>query len=326
MQKLRFIGGALLAFFAMLAWGMSSVTAEPVRTALNQGRADEALEALNSTLALNESDADALNLRCRVYYQEESWDRAISDCEAAVRLDPSRSNFHLWLGRAYGQKAEHVSRIAAFRLARRVSAEFQQAVQLDPRNADALADLGEYDVEAPAIVGGGLSRADALIPQLRAVSRSGALSLQARIAESRHDYATAEFCYKAAIAASSYPAGAWMDLAGYYRRRGRLDDMSAAAHTGALLDNRHGAALVDGAANLTQAHREPEVAIQWLQLYLSSHAQIEDAPSFAVRARLAELLSRQGDAAGAQEQLAAAHGLASGYHMTAKGFASDAGR
>jgi tetratricopeptide (TPR) repeat protein len=310
----------------MLAWGMSSVAADPVHTALDQGRADDALQALDTTLAQDASDAEARNLRCRVYYEEEAWDRAIADCEAAVRLEPSSSEYHLWLGRAYGQKAQHISHLTAYKLARRVSAEFKQAVMLDPNNADALSDLGEYDVEAPEMVGGGLSHAEALLSQLRAVNPSAALELQARIAESRHDYAGAESDYKSAVAQSLYPAGAWMDLASFYRRRGRLDDMIAAAHTGVSLDPRHGVALVDGASSLTKAHREPVVAIQWLQLYLNSQAQTEDAPSFAVRTRLAELLAQQGDTAGAQQQLAAAHAAASAYRAAATGLASDAAR
>jgi tetratricopeptide (TPR) repeat protein len=320
------IGGSLLALSAAFAWAMPSVAADPVRSALSQGRADEALRTLDSTLAANPADAEALNYRCRVYYQEEEWRHAIADCEAAVRAEPSSSDFHLWLGRAYGQQAQHVMMITAFKLARRVSSEFQQAVQLDPNNVEALADLGEYDVEAPPIVGGGLNRAEALVSQLRAVSVSAALDLQARIAESQKDYAEAETDFKAAIAQSSYPAGAWMDLAAFYLRRGRLDDMVAAAHTGASLDRRHGAALVDGASSLTQAHREPQTAIQWLQQYLNSHAQTEDAPAFAVRAKLADLLAGQGDATGAELQLAAAHALASGYRSKATGVASAAGR
>jgi tetratricopeptide (TPR) repeat protein len=326
LRKSKLISGGLLALSAIVAWGISSVAADPVRAALNQGRADDALQALDSTLAEDAADAEARNLRCRVYYQEEAWDRAIADCEAAVRLDPSRSNYHLWLGRAFGQKAQHVTLFTAYKLARRVSSEFQQAVELDPNNADALADLGEYDVEAPSVVGGGVSRAEALVPQLSALSPSAALDLEARIAESRHDYAAAEADYKSAIAQSLYPAGAWMDLASFYRRRGRLDDMSAAAHTGASLDSRHGTALVDGASSLTAAQREPQVAIQWLELYLNSRAQTEDAPSFVVRAKLARLLAEQGDDAGAQQQLAAARAVASGYRAAVTGHASGTGR
>ncbi len=94
-----------------------------------------------------------------------------------------------------------------------------------------------------------------------------------------------------------------MDLASFYRRRKRYDDMVAAIHTGASLDPNHGPALVDGAANLIQANLEPQTAIQLLQQYLNSQAQSEDSPAFAVRAKLAQLLVDQGDSAAPRNKL-----------------------
>lgn len=305
---------------------MPSVAADPVRSDLNAGHADAALQKLNTVLTQNPADAEAHNLRCRVYYEEELWNQAVSDCEAAVQANPSNSDYHLWLGRAYGQKASHASLISAYKLARKVSAEFQKSVQLDPHNASALADLGEFDVSAPSIVGGGMSRAQALVPQLQALDSSAAFNLQAKIAESQKNYPAAESSLKAAIAHSSNPAAAWMDLAAFYRRRGQMGQMTTAIHNGASLDRHHGPALVDGADNLTQAHLEPQTAIQWLQQYLSSRGQSEEAPAFAVRAKLAHLLADQGDTYGAQQQLAAAHAVASGYRIPARGLASVAAR
>lgn len=296
---------------------MAESTASPVRDDLTFGRANSALQTLSATLSRNQQDAEAHNLRCRVYYQEEQWDQAVNDCEAAVSLAQGNSDFHLWLGRAYGQKAAHASIMSAYPLARRTHAEFEQAVQLDPHNAAALADLGEFDVAAPAMVGGGLGKADAIAQQLSAVNPAGARILSARIAESKKDYAGAEAAFKEAITKSSYPADAWMDLASFYRRRGRIDEMLSAAHTGASLDKAHGFALVDGAANLTLAGREPGTAILWLGEYLRSKAQSELAPAFVVRAQLAQLLRQQGNEAAAQVQLAAVHALASGYRIPA---------
>jgi len=294
---------------------MGETTASPVREDLDFGRADNALQTLGATLSHNQNDPEAHNLRCRVYYQEEQWDQAINDCESAVGLAGSDSNFHLWLGRAYGQKAAHASIVSAYQFARRTRTEFEQAVQLDPRNAAALADLGEFDVAAPAVIGGGLGHADEIVQQLNRVSPAAALNLRARIAESKKDYASAEGAFREAIAKSSYPADAWMDLASFYRRHGRLDEMLAAAHTGANLDKSHGPALVDGASNLLLAGREPQTAILWLQEYLKSSAQSELAPAFIVHAELAQLLHQQGDEAAAQQQLAAVHALASGYRI-----------
>lgn len=305
---------------------MPSVAADPVHSDLNLGHADAALRKLNTALAQNPADAEAHNLRCRVYYQEELWNQAVSDCEAAVQANPSNSDYHLWLGRAYGQKASHASLMSAYKLARKVSAEFQKSVQLDPHNISALADLGEFDVSAPSIVGGGMNRAQALVPQLQALDAAAAFNLQAKIAESQKNYPAAESSLKSAIAHSSNPAAAWMDLAAFYRRRGQMAQMTTALHNGASLDRHHGPALVDGADNLTQAHLEPQTAIQWLQQYLGSRSQSEEAPAFAVRAKLAHLLADQGDTYGAQQQLAAAHAVASGYRIPARGLASVAAR
>jgi tetratricopeptide (TPR) repeat protein len=314
LRKPVLLSGILFASFAGL-WAFPPQTVDPARQDLALGRADEALQVLDATLTREPGSAEAHNLRCRVYYQEEQWDSAIADCEAAVRLAPDDSNFHLWLGRACGQKAAHVSKLSAYKLARKVDAEFRKAVELDPQNAAALADLGEFDVRAPGVVGGGVDRAEAVLQQLRPVSPASALNLQAGIAEAHRDYPAAEADLRAAIPLAASPADAWMDLASFYRRHDRLDDMLTAVHTGASLDPGHGPALVDGASNLVLARREPDTAILWLQQYLSSGAQAETAPVFVVRAQLAQLLRRRGDLEGAQQQIDAAHALASAYRI-----------
>lgn len=322
----KLLPGAICAL-ATVALAMSASTANPVRQDLNLGRADVALQRLNTALSQNPSDAEAHNLRCRVFYEEQHWDQAIADCQAAVLVQPQNSNYHLWLGRAYGQKAASTSSLlAAYKLARKVAAEFQQAAQLDPRNAAALADLGEFDVSAPAVVGGGMSRAEAVLQQLRSVSPADALTLQARIAEEKKDYAGAESAYRASIAQAKNPANAWMDLAAFYLRRGRANDAVAAAYNGAALDHQHGPALVSGATALSATNRDPSTAILWLREYLASPAQSEDAPAFVVHAQLARLLENQGDARAAQEQLAQVHALASGYQIPPSGASTRAGR
>lgn len=306
---------------------MPAGLAAPVHRDLDQGYANAALQQLNGYLAQHPEDAQAHNLRCRVYYQEQLWDQAIADCQAAAQLDPGNSEYHLWLGRAYGQKAAHISSLmAGYKLARKVAAEFQQAVKLDPGNADALSDLGQFDVNAPLIAGGGMNAANKVLQQLRPISPSDALLLQARIAEEKKDYAAAESDLKAAIAQSKDPAAAWMDLADFYRARGRMNDMLAAARNGAAVDRRHGAALVQGATDLAETGQDPHTAIQWLQEYLASPNKSEDAPSFAVRAQLAMLLENQGQEQQAQQQLAEVHSLASGYQIPASGAPARAGR
>jgi tetratricopeptide (TPR) repeat protein len=320
----KFFSNRLLLFSVALALpavlaAMPQVTSTPIRSDLNFGRADQALERLDTVLAQDTSDAEAYHLRCRVLYQEQRWDDAIASCQRAVQLDAGNSEYHLWLGRAYGEKADRVSFLQAYKLAHQVRSEFESAARLDPQNVDALSDLGEFDVDAPAIAGGGLTKAEAVVKQLEPLSPAAAHQLRARIAEQRKDYPLAETELRAAIAASPTPARGWTDLASFYRRRGRLDDMEAAVHTAASLarhtsDRNESVALVDGASLLARTNRQPDVAVELLRQYLASSAQSAEAPSFAVRAQLARLLLKQGDQQGADREIAMVHALASGFH------------
>ena len=137
-------------------------------------------------------DAAAENLLCRAYFIMEEWDRAMPACEQAVYLDPQNSNYSLWLGRVYGEKADRSSFVSAPGLAKRARAAFERAVDLDPKNVSAHVDLGEFYAEAPGIIGGGKDKAyrqaDILMPLNPAMGHW----VLARIAEKEKDPGKAE--------------------------------------------------------------------------------------------------------------------------------------
>lgn len=291
---------------------------EPVRADLTAGMADDAISRLSSFLAANPKDAEAHNLLCRVYYQEARWDDAIHECEIAVRLMPLDSGYHLWLGRAYGEKANSIHSIKAYPLAKKVRGEFERAVQLDSGNVDALSDLGEFYTAAPGIVGGGKKKAQGVAQAVEQYEPARAYELEGRLAEKEKNDVLAESEFKSAVQASRDPAGAWMTLASFYSRHRRTDEMLQAVHAGIDADARaarpHGSALVDGAALLSRDNQEPQLAIQLLRLYLASPNKSADSPAFQVDAQLSRLLEQQGDEAGAQQQIKAAAALAGEYH------------
>src|SRR5271169_2487000 len=116
---------------------------------LAEGRVDDAIVLLRTRIASVPNDAESYNLLCRAYFTLGNWDPGISACEKALSLDPGNSEYHLWLGRIYGGKADHSGFLTAAGLAKRARNEFETAVRLNPDSAAARTDLAEFYLEAP---------------------------------------------------------------------------------------------------------------------------------------------------------------------------------
>lgn len=292
---------------------------------LQQGRADDAMQLLQAATAAGSHDAEAHQLLCRLNLQLEGWNDAVAACGKAVALDGGSSNNHLWFGRALGEKADRSSFVRAYGLGKRVKTEFETAVSLDPRNAEALSDLGEYYTDAPAIVGGGKDKAAAVADKLDALDRARAEELRGQIAVSNKDNAAAEEHYRNAIASAQHPASYWMVLGSYYQRHQDNERMRQAIHSGLAADGAHGTPLVDAAQLLTRAGDGSQIPVTLLRQYVALPNKSEEEPAFRVHLLLAALLNKQGDTAGAEREIQAASAIASIYHPS-KPVATNTGR
>jgi Flp pilus assembly protein TadD len=307
----------LSASLTCIAWSEGQTAGlAAANAALQEGNADKALAILQSLSQPASTSAESHNLRCRVLLTVENWDGAGSECEQAVSLEGQNSDYHLWFGRTLGERAERASFVTAFSLAKRTRAEFELSVQLNPRNAEALADLGEFYNSAPGVVGGGTDKAEGVASQLDNVDPARAAQLRAVIAEGHKDYVTAENRFRQAIAVSAHPSFQWMSLASFYRRRERWTEMESAVESGANAaehDKHAGVALFNGASVLIKSNRNPALAAGLLETYVSGNSKTEEAPALVAHVWLARLYAQRGDTAGARREREAALSLASGY-------------
>jgi tetratricopeptide (TPR) repeat protein len=282
-----------------------------VKELLNAGRVDEAIHTLQSEIARSPNDAESYNLLCRAYFMLNDWDPGITACAHATDLDPQSSLYWLWLGRIYGEKADHAGWLTAAGLAKKVRTAFERAVLLDPKSWEARTDLAEFDLEAPGIVGGGKQKAQAQADVLRGLNPARADWIEGKIAEKNKDYATAERGYRAAVTDSHSGCRAWLDVASFLRRTNRFDEMQQTLRHLETCPLDHPEALLDGANMLLRTGRDYAMAVRLLRRYLSSPS--EEGPAFKAHDLLGQMLEKQGDREAAAEQYGAALALAHTY-------------
>ncbi len=107
----------------------------------------------------------------RVAMEQNKWDDATDYFERAVKANDASSEFHLWLGRAYGEKAQRASVFEQPMLGGRTRTEFEVAVARDPKNLDARSDLITFYMVAPGVMGGSHEKARQQADEIRKINQ-----------------------------------------------------------------------------------------------------------------------------------------------------------
>jgi tetratricopeptide (TPR) repeat protein len=302
----------LVLLTLLASW--TAKAADPSRDMLAAGRIDETIAELNSHLSSAPADAESSNLLCRAYFALEDWDRAESSCRKAVALDPGNSRFHLWLGRALGEKADRANPFAAAVLAGKVRGEFERAVQLNPKDVDARLDLAEFYLSAPGIVGGGEDKAREQARSIATMDSGREHWVYARIAEKKKDATTAEREYRQYIDLSQGDAEAWLNLALFFRNQKRFDEMEQAITKLSQAPTAKLEVLEEASGMLYRAGRSYPFAMELLRRYLAT-GPVEAAPAHKAHYLLGTLLERQGDKEGAAREYRASLALVRNFGM-----------
>ncbi len=268
------------------------VAADPaVVELLSLGRMNEAISVL-----ITRNDAESVHLLSRAYYATERWDDAVKYGERAVTLRPEDASYHLWLAREYGQRAANSNPLTAAAIARKAKNEFERAVQLDPSSVESRLDLAQYYTEAPAIMGGGLDKARDQAAVVAKTNSGKSHLILARIAEKERQFPEVENQLRQAANETKEPSEYWLELAKFYRVRGRPDDMQKAVQTALARPGFAVETYFDAANELFLGNRDFPDAIRYLQNYLASGGLVESAPAFRAHYLLGQIYEKMGQA------------------------------
>ena len=156
--------------------------------------------------------------------KNREWDKAVEAMEKAVQMEPSNAMYHLWLGRAYGARAENRFVLRAYSDAKRVLKEFQKARELDAGDIGIRFDLLEFYVQANGLVGGDEEKAWAEAEAIAMLDPAIGFTARATIYERKEKWNLAEKEYRNGI--EEYPRNSNLqkDLAQFLFNRGNYKE------------------------------------------------------------------------------------------------------
>jgi Tfp pilus assembly protein PilF len=246
-------------------------------------------ESLKILSAVSVKTAPVWELMGRNYFMNGDYKKSTDALEKAVEEDPSNSDYAMWLGRAYGRRAETSNPFSAIGHASKTRQYFERAVQLNPRNVEALNDLLEYCLEAPGFMGGGIEKAQAVINRISVVDPSEGHWAQSTLDEKRKEYGKAEQQLRRALELAPSQVNRFMDLAKFLFKQGRYQEGEQNFARAEQIAPENAKLLYVRAECYVKAGRNMDTAKDLLQRYLKATISPDDPPKADARKLLRQI-------------------------------------
>jgi tetratricopeptide (TPR) repeat protein len=189
---------AALAFILLTTLASAAVDPAAFTAAVelySQRKPLEAQKAFETLAAADARNADVQFYLGRLALQRDDPAKAVAYLEKAVALVPNDSRYHLRLGDAYGRAAQKAGLFSKMGLAAKCRAEYEKAVELDPKSLEARLSLLGFYQQAPAIAGGGLDKAHVQAEEIKKLDANrGRIAVAGLyVVEKKYGLAFAEF-------------------------------------------------------------------------------------------------------------------------------------
>ena len=262
--------------WVLLILGVSPASAADLAPALKLYQHTDYRSSLKLLTADPSPDAENYALMGKNLYMLGEYKKATEAFQKADALQPNRSEYVHWLGRTYGRRAETGNPLLASGNANKARQYFERAVELDPKNDEALNDLFDYYLQAPGFLGGGVDKAEALARKIEAISPAEYYFAQAQLSDKKKQYDKAEEQLRRAMALAPRQAGRVIDLAKYLAKRGRYQESDATFQQADKLAPGSPKVMFEKAQSFIQTKRNLDQARVLLEKYLRSDLRPDD--------------------------------------------------
>ncbi|MCU1336272.1 MAG: Tetratricopeptide 2 repeat protein [Bryobacterales bacterium] len=248
-------------------------------------------QAIGVLERISNKGVDELQLIGQCYFMQGDYKRSGEAFEKALAMAPRNSELHRLLGNVYGRRAETGNVFTAPGNAKKARQYLEEAVELDPKNREAAANLFEYYLEAPGILGGGIDKAETLVKRIAMLDPSAGHHAQAQLEGKQKRYEAAEEQLRRAAELAPRQVGRLIDLAKFLSDRGRVKESDAEFTEAAHLAPDSPQLLFARAETYIRQNRNLNDARHLLERYLASPLTPDDPPREDARA----LLSKTGN-------------------------------
>jgi tetratricopeptide (TPR) repeat protein len=274
-------------FFSVAVFGAVLTQASDLSQAEDRYKHTD-FEASLTLLDKHSSDAATNFLVARNYFMLGDFKKAAEYLQSATTQQPASSEYMDWLGRAYGKRAESSNPLIAPSLASKARQAFEKAVDLDPRNADALSDLFDFYLEAPGFLGGGYDKALAIAERTSKFDPAQGYFEEAKLAQKRKEFQTAEDHLRQAIGVAPHSVGHLLALGRFLANQGRNKESDAVFLEARTKHPNAPQVLFAWASVLVNQKRDLPHAKTMLENYMQASLTPDDPPKHEARRLLKE--------------------------------------
>lgn len=235
--------------------------------------------------------------------RREQFAAAVPLLEKCIAAEPGNSKFHQWLGRALGLQAAQNGIVSGALSVRRVKAELEKAIELDPLNLEARQDLAVMYRAAPGFLGGSNAKAAEQIAFIRRHDPALASQLEGDFLFADKKWDAALLAYQESAKLHPRPM-IHVRISLVYQNKKDWTQAFAALDRALALDPNFPFALYQVGRSAALSGYELDRGEKCLRTYIAMPVRedLENPSLSAAHSRLGNILEKKGDRAGARSE------------------------
>ncbi len=276
----KLVDNRLLRILAagILATGIAGAADQQFAEARKLYNSTDYEQSLKVLQAIPSKDGPVYELMGRDYFMLSDFKKASDVLEKAFSWEPANAEYALWLGRAWGRRAETSSPFTAPAYASKARQYFEKSVQLNPVNLEAQSDLFEYYLEAPGFLGGGFDKAKITAVRMTEIDPAEGQWAEAKLAEKHKESRSAEAHLRRAVELAPQQVGKIIELARFLSKQGRYQEADQSFERAEKVAPNSPRVVFAKASTYVEANHNLEVARELLKRYMSMSLNPDDPP------------------------------------------------